>query len=80
MKIMSIVYRIAYKARIVSPISETRLVELHPWLVRFFDHRDQITILSQLWYQGKFTRAQCMALNQEMCAVIDDIIRTCNMM
>lgn len=80
MKIMSIIIsRITNKTIVVPPVDKQLLVERHPELIHLFPHNEQITILSRLWYRGKFSTSQCVALNPEMDAVIDDIIATCNM-
>lgn len=66
--------------RIVTPaIDKQRLVELHPELVYFFPKKEQITILSRLWCQGKLSGSRCIGLCPAMDAIIDDIIETCNM-
>ena len=80
MKIINIISRITRKTIVAPPIDKQLLVERHPELIHFFDNKEQITILSRLWYQGKFSASQCVALNPEMDSVIDDIIATCNMM
>lgn len=77
---MKIITKLMRSKRIVTPaIDKQRLVELHPELVYFFPKKEQITILSRLWYQGKLSTALCVGLCPAMDAVIDDIIATCNM-
>ena len=61
----------------VPPIDKELLVSRHPNLILLFSQKEQITILSRLWYQGKLSGTQCIALNPKMSAVIDDIIDTC---
>lgn len=66
------------RVRTVTPhIDKDLLVANHPEMVLLFSHKEQIAILSRLWYKGKLSAAQCVALNSEMDAVIDDIIDTC---
>lgn len=63
----------------VPPIDKELLVSRHPTMVTLFSQREQITILSRLWYKGKLSTAMCIKLCPAMDAVIDDIIATCNM-
>lgn len=62
----------------IPQLDKELLVARHPNMVLFFSHEEQITILSRLWYQGRLSTSQCIALNASMDAVIDDIIETCH--
>lgn len=63
----------------VPQLDKELLVARHPNMVLFFNQREQITILSRLWYRGTLSTALCIELCPAMVAVIDDIIDTCNM-
>lgn len=75
--IVAIKSRFVHSAAPIPPIDKELLVMRHPELIYFFNQKEQIAILSRLWYQGKLSTSQCIALNPEMDAVIDDIIDTC---
>lgn len=79
MKIMYIVNRITKKTIVAPPIDKDLLVARHPQMIHFFSQKEQINILSRLWWQHKLSTAQCIELNPAMNWVIDDIISTCNM-